>query len=527
MSFLDAVAQALGDDAVASPDDVKRASASLADWPGALPGVVRVRTTEQVQTVLALAASHGASVAPWSQGRNWGYGTRLAPRPETYGLDLSAMNAIRSYFPRTGTLTVEPGVTQGEAARWLSGRQAHHYLDVTGASPSTSVLGNTLERGIAYNSSRADTLQYVEVVLADGRRLQTGFSWLPDRGDAHGNIADAYRHGIGPNLTELFIQSNLGIVTAATIRLRPIAERQVPIRLSLRRPEDLSPFLERLAELKERLKLDAIFHIGNQERTVTTLAPMIRAAGQKEGIALGRAEAENLVRRVVPAGWAALGQVEGTQGFVRHALSELRSGLRTYCSVRVITSDRLRWQKWLAEALGFRQLALVAAASIEMGGLTFGRPTGGPMRGVYWPYYEEEPHWAEPEHGRSGWLLLAPLFPPYDGHVERVLAVIQEEAERASVRPGVTVNLLNPHLAQAIVSLSWPREEANAAQRAHDAQRRATERLLADGYPPYRAALGEMGLLQKAGPTFFETAARIKRALDPSSIIAPGRYIPE
>ena len=521
-AFLTAVAEALGPQAVYAPDEVQRASASLADWGWGLPGVVRAESVEHVQTILRLAVAHGASVAPWSRGRNWGYGTRLAPNGDTFGLDLSAMKAIRAYNPRAGTLTVEPGVSQAQAAAWLRVRDAGHYLDVTGASPDTSVVGNLLERGIAYNSLRAESVRHLEVVLPDGRCIRTGFGWLDNE-----QVADMYRFGIGPNLTELFMQSNLGVVTAATLALRPVPEQRIAVRIPLGRPQDLAPFLETLGTLKAQLKLDAIFHVGDQERSVTTLAPMLRAAAERNGWTLHRDEVESIVRRVVPAGWAALGQIEGTRGHCRHALDQLRRGLKPYATVHVLDPVMLRRQRWLAERAGLKNHALLAEASIEMSGLTAGETTSGPMRGVYWPYFDDEPSWAEPEHGRSGWLLLAPLFPPWANHVEVVLDVIREEAQRADVRLGITVNLLSATLAQAIVSLSWRRDDDGASARAHAAQRRATERLLALGYPPYRAALGEMDVLQAKGATFFSVAARLKRALDPYDVLAPGRYIPE
>ena len=46
------------------------------------------------------------------------------------------------------------------------------------------------------------------------------------------------------------------------------------------------------------------------------------------------------------------------------------------------------------------------------------------------------------------------------------------------------------------------------------------------GYLPYRVGAQGMAKLVDTGDTFWETAAAIKRALDPGDIIARGRYIP-
>jgi 4-cresol dehydrogenase (hydroxylating) len=46
------------------------------------------------------------------------------------------------------------------------------------------------------------------------------------------------------------------------------------------------------------------------------------------------------------------------------------------------------------------------------------------------------------------------------------------------------------------------------------------------GYVPYRVGLQSMAGLDDGGDSYWRVAARIKAALDPQGIIAPGRYQP-
>jgi 4-cresol dehydrogenase (hydroxylating) len=85
------------------------------------------------------------------------------------------------------------------------------------------MVGNLLERGFGVFSAGPDENRYasfcdLEVVTGTGQLLHTGMRRF---GDLPTAALDSW--GIGPNLTGLFVQSNLGVVTAATLWLSPIA----------------------------------------------------------------------------------------------------------------------------------------------------------------------------------------------------------------------------------------------------------------------------------------------------------------
>lgn len=89
----------------------------------------------------------------------------------------------------------------------------------------------------------------MEVLLADGRLLTTQEMPTP-----------------GPDLAQLFIQSNLGIVTAIRIPLFPVPEKVVTFTLSFESDEAFFDGMIRLRELRKAGVITSLLHTGNHRR---------------------------------------------------------------------------------------------------------------------------------------------------------------------------------------------------------------------------------------------------------------------
>ncbi|MCX4802449.1 FAD-binding oxidoreductase [Streptomyces sp. NPDC058682] len=192
--------------------------------PRRLAGLLRPRTVEEVVGHVRAAAraarpsSDGGGSAPVplhpvSTGRNWGLGSALPVRDGAAVLDLSGLDRIREIDALRGYAVVEPGVTQDLLAQRLTGTD--RVLNLTGASRHTSIIGNLLERGVGLHRTRAEDLAGLELVLADGQCVRTGWWPVPD------GPAVVHPHGSGPSLNHLFTQASWAAVTAAVVRLRP------------------------------------------------------------------------------------------------------------------------------------------------------------------------------------------------------------------------------------------------------------------------------------------------------------------
>lgn len=177
---------------------------------GGVPAVV-VRPTfrEEVVEVVRIAARHGIPLVTRGGASNCSAG--MMATPDRIMLDMSAMNRILAVDPKARTARVEAGVINADLQEHLAKYRLCFSPDPVSA-PLSTVGGNITENaggphalkyGVTYNHVRA-----VELVRADGTVID-----LADDDD-------------GPDLLGVIIGSEgtLGIVTEATVALRPIAD---------------------------------------------------------------------------------------------------------------------------------------------------------------------------------------------------------------------------------------------------------------------------------------------------------------
>lgn len=215
-----------------SPDRVSADTASLqryhADWSWAAEAaraagrpqghpelVVRPLDVHEVSSALRAANEHGVPVVAWGGGS----GVQGAAVPVRGGLvvDLTALTAIREINETAMTATVEAGLVCDafEEALNARGLTFPHY-------PASSWLGTIggyiSTRGSGVMSTRygtiVDLVLSLEVALPDGSVAQT---------------LKVPRHAAGPDLAGLFVgaEGTLGIVTAATVRVKPLPQARL------------------------------------------------------------------------------------------------------------------------------------------------------------------------------------------------------------------------------------------------------------------------------------------------------------
>jgi 4-cresol dehydrogenase (hydroxylating) len=518
--FLQAISARLGEGRVLSPDRVRPLERSVEGLRGHLAAAVRPTSTEEVAALVQAAGRHGVPLYPVSCGRNWGYGTRLPPRDGAVLVDLSGMDRIRSLDLTNGVAEIEPGVTQRDLSRALLEAGDRFYTDVTGSGAQTSILGNTLERGVAYNSLRADNLRSLEVVLGDGRRLRTGMDGLGSR------LEGLYRHGVGPGLTELFLQSNLGIVTAARVALRPVPEARLNFQIALADPARLAEFVAALADLKRDLGFGNILHIGDRARAMDTLAPLVRANARAAGLSLSRGQLAAALSRRLSCDWSGVGVLEGPAKLVRARRALLVGRLRGFGKVRFYRYETVARAASWARRLGLAREAAELEALRTIMGFTRGIPSDGALHSIYWPLEDHSDEPATPEAGRAGWILFTPLMPARGGDVVEALSEIDRITAAHEVRRAVTLNLLTDQVLEAVVSLCFPLDEPAAVDRARACSRALNRRFVDLGMTPYRVPVDQYDVLHDRGSAGWEVACRLKEALDPCGVIAPGRWLP-
>lgn len=505
-----------------APDELAPYAENVTGLSRTIRALLRPASTDEVQRIVAVANEHGLSLFPFSRGCNWGLGSRLPVRDGACLVDLSRMNRIREVNARHRYAVVEPGVTQQQLYEYIQQNNLPLVLNVIGSGSGTSMLGNALERGIGYFASRAGSLSGLEVVLGNGTVVRTGFG-----DESKSALTHVYKHGIGPGLDGLFYQSNFGIVTAGGIELLPRQPASCSVIAKIETADRLAALVDALGELRRNETIRMVTHIGNYNRTFDTLAPLIYEA---LGEGRTREEAEALLAAEGFGPWSAICSVAGSREQVRLAVRATRAALKGIATVDVMDDARFAAAERILKRLSFlpsmRRKALVLRAVKPVYGLSQGIPTDEAIRALYWGAGVESPAGApgNPDHSAAGYLYMLPLF-PLDGDVAaKIVAEAERRASTAGLHPAMTLNIIDERCLELVLSISFPRNQADRVRAAHDYVEQLLDAYEAMGYRPYRVGIQQMGRVVKEGDPFWETARAVKHALDPNNVIAPGRY---
>ncbi|GAA2966086.1 FAD-binding oxidoreductase [Actinokineospora diospyrosa] len=436
---------------------------------------VKPGSAEQAREVVsAIAAARGAvSVHAFSTGRNWGLGSREPATDTVVALDLSDLTAIRDIDVAAGWAVVEPGVTQGQLAGLLA--DTERMVNVTVSTAHSSVLGNALDRGVGLRHQRVEDLVGLEVVLPDGELVHVG--WWPEQD----RKTPVYPHTLGPSLVQLFVQSNLGVVTGATIRLLPRPEALRVVRLNFT-PDNLGAATDLL------------------RRWVTQglAAGVPKFYNPTAARGYGSAPGQFLLH--VP--------VDGTEAAVA-ALSAIiaeeatRSGVFTEVSTTDATDPT---------AEHHAVTSLVERSYLGDPDVTdrvFEQKMG--MR-------------ADQLDSDLGFLFFLPLLPFTAEAVVKAEELLARVHADTGILAGGTGNVLGADLVDLVVAMKFDRADARAAHRALD---RLYELFSEQGFLPYRLDVDHHGWIDRVGgrPSARAFARRLKDSLDPTGVIAPGRYL--
>jgi 4-cresol dehydrogenase (hydroxylating) len=495
-----------------------------------IAGVLFPENTAAVQGVVRIANEFRIPLYPISRGKNWGYGSRLPVCPGAVVVDLGRMNrirnaeAVRSDWP---VVEIEPGVTQENLHRFLEERKLPLFFNVTGSGLQTSLIGNSLERGVGYFGSRADDLCGLEVVLGTGELLRTGFGRYENAAAHH-----AYKHGFGPSLDGLFFQSNFGIVTAAGFRLMERRPCHAAMVAKVAGEKDLGPFLDALADLRRAGLLRTVVHVGNRERTLAALAPGMAAylgRGRDVPAERLRAETVQILEGMGFGAWSAVGGVMGTAAEVRAVQREIRARLRPLAEVRFVTDEKIdrlfcffsRWEF----IPGFRKQAALLSSLKGLHGLCVGRPSDGALASVEWAAQCGAGS-NDPDAGAAGLLYYCPVAPLQGRHGETLVRHLREKTAARGFVPYMTLNLESETALVCVFNLAFDRRDRERVVAAQNCLQEIEETLRQEGYYPYRLGIQQMARWTDEKSVYWDHIAKIKICLDPNGIIAPGRYSP-
>ncbi len=488
--------------------------------------ILKPNNRQQVQKIVRVASTYKVPIYPISSGKNWGYGSSVPTENHCVILDLSSMNKIVKLDIDLAYVTLEAGVTQKQLYEFLQSENAPLWMDATGASADCSIVGNTIERGFGHTpyGDHFGHVSGLEVVLPNGEAFKTGFGRFPNA-----QSSEVYHWGVGAYLDGLFSQSNFGVITEMTIWLMPKPEYSQAFFCSVDKRE-LSLLVDALRPLRLDGTLKSAMHIVNADKAIS-------AFGQypwKEVnhiTPLPRTWLEQASKTKNLGGWNASGALYGTHSEVSIARKKLKKSLRHIQSKKLhFIDDRTLKIAQLIKTPYQWITGIDLGKALEMIepviNLKRGIPSNAFIPSTYWrkkipaPAADE----ADPNRDRCGLLWLAPIAPMTGNHAAILEEIIESTLLHFGFEPEISMTLLTERCIDSVVAITYDRDQPDEEERALLCHDELLKKLTDKGYYPYRLSTYAMGKLPQPDKGYLTTMNRIKYALDPDNIIAPGRY---
>lgn len=224
------------------PKDLEGYSKSWRDdWAGAVPLLLRPKTTGEVAALVKICAETKTPIVP--QGGNTGLTGASQPHADMSEVIISTsrMNQVREVDTSNDTLTVEPGVVLADIQRIAEENDRLFPLSL-GAEGSCQIGGN-----ISTNAGGTQVLRY-----GNTRALVLGLEVVLANGEIWNGLRSLRKDNTGYDLKHLFIgaEGTLGIVTAAVLRLFPLPTASETAWAAVQSPEKA---VELLGFMKSKL----------------------------------------------------------------------------------------------------------------------------------------------------------------------------------------------------------------------------------------------------------------------------------
>jgi 4-cresol dehydrogenase (hydroxylating) len=213
----------------------------------------------QVQDIVRIAGDFEIPLWSISTGKNLAYGGPAPRLPGSVVLDLKRLNKVIEVNEEFGYALVEPGVSYLDLYEHLQKTGSKLWIDPA-SNAMGGIVGNTADRGVGYTPYGDHFAMQcgMEVVLADGSLVRTGMGALPNS-----NTWQLFKYGFGPYLDGIFTQSNFGVITKMGIWLMPEPPGYRPYLITFPREEDIEQVIEILRPLKVSLVIQNAATISN------------------------------------------------------------------------------------------------------------------------------------------------------------------------------------------------------------------------------------------------------------------------
>lgn len=515
-----------------SPADLERYSRCTIPWQRYCAAVVFPDSADQVAEVVRIAARRKIPLWPFSGGINQGYGATLAPEHGAIVMLLTRMNRILEVNEKLAYAVIEPGVTYRQFNDHLKAHGHKLWIDCTDGPTNGSVIGNALDRGIGETpyGDHFGNLCGLEVILPTGEKIHTG-------GQLSGlKTWHVHKWGVGPYLEGMFTQSNFGIVTRAGVWLMPQPEAYNSFVYEVHDPAHVPAVFDAFLELALKGVITAKMHMINDFVSITLLTQRGKEQVNQKGC-LTETDLAHLRRKYRIAEWSCAGGLYGTRAQVRHQRALLRKHLGRYGKFTFISDARVGYLKQLitlAKRVPLVRKIAEAALGTTLHVMEFAPHVHGILQGIpsdhfvkhaYYRYRGERPERnADPARDRCGLTWFAPILPFTKEDVLPFLVACKRLFADHGFDFYVAQLLMNPRAIICLMAVIYDRDDAEEMERADRLYNDLITEMQGRGYQQYRAGLRGWPRVFEQAPELLDVNNRIKAALDPDGILAPGRY---
>lgn len=513
---------------ISGKEDLVQYENNAGNFNRKIRAVVYPINKNEVDQLVAWANEEKVALYPISTGKNWGMGSKVPVTNNCVVVNLSRMNKIIEVNTTHDYAIIEPGVTQDQLYKYLKDNNLPYIFNVTGSSPQTSIIGNSLERGVGYFSSRVENLRALEVVMGNGKTIHTGFG--------HYNNAktkSVYTYGVGPDISGLFFQSNFGITTEATFDLIPKREIHGIMLLGLEDESNYEDYIDDLAYLRKHEVITTAFHIANRNRSSIALMPHVDAYFEdKLGLSADQAktEAANFYAKISKDTWSAFGGIMGSKAEVNLAKKIITQRMKKYGKVMFLTQSKLNTLQKMVSLLSFipyfKKLKAFTTSMESAFSYSQGIPSNMALNSVYYPLNKNfnKDEIENIDASDAGLLFSLPIL-PLDGKSLHIAA----EATKSIFRKHgfdayITFNIIDSKSIESVINLAFDKSKSIEAKNAKIAIDELNIFFMDQGYILYRTDIDRMHQVINPQDQFWKTVKDLKKTFDPNSIISPGRY---
>lgn len=393
------------------------------------------------------------------------------------------------------------------------------------------MIGNALERGIG-TGLYADRFSHVcglEVLLPNGEIIATGF----ERYSNHNSMAaKLYRYGIGPYLDGIFSQSNFGIVTKMTIWLMHAPQQFHVAFYKVESQKTLSDVIDIIRMLSVEGLVRPAVTIYNDTRVISSIMQFPFHQVQPGGI-----DADILMKNIrhsTPLG-AMIGAWNGeiTIRSVNEAHAELQIQLLKERIGNLVTDLRI---------VGITKSEIMAAFEKEHASPADGQkeqptmqsfllnkylgiPNDAALKQTYWRKHPPAPAAMDPDRDRCGLIWISPIVPFVGGEVLNAINIIKNNIKKYGFEPAISLQCLSERCINMITSFGWDRDVLGEDEKAEKCYMELNTALHRQGYFSYRSTTLKMQKEVMEEDNLAAFVRRLKNAIDPDNILAPGRYV--